>query len=166
MDHFTDTPNPDETDAQELAEFLGPDTTAPDSLAQYRFDYGGERLTPAEQAQDTEARQWLADAGVPAATGSTLAAIAVEHAARLAREPEINPELAAKQCESRVRAVFREQTDEMMGYARDLVAELDAKHGGRVVDFLTVTNLGNCAPLIVQLALFAQKRALAQRGRK
>ncbi len=173
MDTFIDTPDPaeaapDEAGAQELAAFLGPDTTAPDSLTAYQFPYGPDaaEMTPAQQAQDTEARQWLADAGMPAATGTTLAKIAVEHAARLAREPEVIPELAARQCESQVRAIFRERTEEMMGFARDLVAELDAKHGGRVVDFLAATNLGNCAALIVQLALFAQKRALAQRGRK
>ncbi|CAG0986778.1 hypothetical protein BURK2_02154 [Burkholderiales bacterium] len=173
MDTFIDTPDPaeaapDGAEAQELAAFLGPDTTAPDSLTAYQFPYGPDAagMTPAQQAQDGEARQWLADADMPASVGGTLAKIAVEHAARLAREPEATPELAAKQCESQVRAIFKEQTDEMVAYARALVSEVDLKHGGRVVDFLAATNLGNCAPLIVQLALFAQKRALAQKGRK
>jgi hypothetical protein len=45
-----------------------------------------------------------------------------------------------------------------LGLARQLVNEIDARHGGKVREFLTNTRIGNSGPLIVALATAAERR--------
>jgi hypothetical protein len=157
----------DETNAAFLG-LMEEQIVAPDDISNYSFPYepGMEELSPDAQAADMMYRTWLRDAEIPANIGSVMAKDVNEFVRRVADYSDAQHELEYKTTTAMLQRVWGDRTSHMINLARKLVAELDTRHGGRVLDFLESSGAGNCPELIVQLANHAERLALVKKSRR
>lgn len=118
----------------------------PDQYALPQLAQPGQELTAEEVAQfDREARTWLSEAGFPREIGSALASEVArvgEH--QRDANDQARAAYAAKE-QQHLRGMWGAQYAQRLALARDLVRALDARHDGRISEYLEETGAGNSA---------------------
>jgi hypothetical protein len=124
----------------------------------------GAQLTPEVVAFDKQAREWLAEAGLPREIGTFVAT-------EVAKVAEATKDATEAQCtayrmeqEGQLRRMWGSDFDRKVALARQLVAQVEAKRPG-IVEYLEATRAGDCAAVVAQLALAAE-RLTARNKRK
>lgn len=155
---------PDEpADAPALEQASGDVVLAEQSAApaDFSFPYGpGQELSPEDQAQDGQFRQWLSDAGFSKEIGTSVAQAVDEFYSTVADFSDEQHQLQMAESRSRLEQLWGAKFDKNLRSARAMVAELDARHGGAVSAWLDETGVGNSVDLVVQLHHLAQRRGL------
>jgi hypothetical protein len=119
----------------------------------------------AETAQvDSMVRGWFATAKLPAGVGNYIAAEADRFAAAWARMSPAERELAERTSTAQLQRVLGDRYEEALSRARDLIHEVDAKHGGKLIPYLERSGVLNHTGIVMQIVMHADR--LASRPRQ
>jgi hypothetical protein len=135
------------------AEVFGP----PADPAAYRIEIG-RNLTPDEVTEAQSVQGWLHEAQIPLGVGNAAIETALRDGNRFAAMSDDEMALQIAEVKNSLEQLWGADTNRRLGLARQLVNEIDARHGGKVREFLTNTRIGNSGPLIVALATAAERR--------
>jgi hypothetical protein len=156
---------PAPTAADPIAEHLTAEGFAPAQAKDFHLPpmlKDGESFTPELQQADATMRGWLEGAMFTREIGSSLAAEVEKVARTQMNADDATREIYARGQRAALERVWGpEKTAERIALAQKLVRELDAKQPG-LIRFMNDTGAGNCAFVIAQIALHAERLA----GRK
>lgn len=144
------------------------DTTPPDNVAEYNMGFAeneADTLSPEFVAVDTEVRDMLRTAQMPANIANSLARTAnsyVEYSQHFTPEQH---EIERRTTMSKLERLYGEDLGKKLEMARSFIKTLDSIHNGLMTEILETHGLGNSVEVVHQIIQHAERIALVKKAR-